>query len=271
MDLPAALFTPAGLHNMRELSIIIPTCNRAALLDRCLTTIARNVFCDYEIVVIDGASTDRTPDVLDRACDFFDDRLVWIREDKRQGFVRAANRGFLMADGKFLTWLNDDARPLPGSYINAINQIEAGSDGVVALYHRWKSRRNIAFEKSLGNTAYQLCHVRGTLYANFAMARRDTFEKLNYFDERFRFYGADPDFSLKAWHAGIPVMAAEHSFIDHDEHADERRTADAEHGKRDNARLFAKWDLPPINPHRNDFDPRHPCTLRDQHRRNPAA
>jgi hypothetical protein len=51
----------------------------------------------------------------------------------------------------------------------------------------------------------------------------------------------------------------------------ERRTADTEQGKRDNAKLFAKWDLPPVNPDRNDFDPAHPCTLRDPQRRNPAA
>ncbi len=256
---------------MRELSIILPTCNRSALLDRCLTTLARNVFVDYEIIVIDGASTDRTADVLERACDFFEDRLVWIREDKRQGFVRAANRGFMVADGKYLTWINDDARPLPGSYINAIEQLQHGPDGVIALYHRWQSQRNIAYEKSVDGNAYQLCHVRGTLYANFALATHDTFDRLNYFDPRFRFYGADPDFSLKAWHAGIPVIPAEASFIDHDEHQDHRRFADAEQAKADNQKLFAKWDLPPVNKERNDFDPLRPCTLRDQRRQNPAA
>ncbi len=139
------------------------------------------------------------------------------------------------------------------------------------MYHRWKSPRNIAFEKSMENTRYQLCHVRGTLYANFALAPRSTFEKLNYFDERYRFYGADPDFSLKAWHAGIPILPGDESFIDHDEHEDDRRTSDAEQAKRDNAKLFAKWDLPPVNPNKNDFDPKRPCTLREPWRRNPAA
>lgn len=256
---------------MRELSIILPTCNRAALLDRCLTTLARNVFVDYEIIVVDGASTDRTPDVLDRACDFFEDRLVWVREDKRQGFVRAANKGFLIAEGQFITWLNDDARPLPGSYANAIEQLKNGPDGLIAMYHRWKSPRNIACEKSIDGSAYQLCHVRGTLYANFALARQQTFDRLNYFDQRYRFYGADPDFSLKAWHAGIPVIPAESSFIDHDQHEDQRRSADAEQARRDNEKLFAKWDLPPVNPQRNDFDLRHPCTLREPRRQSPAA
>jgi GT2 family glycosyltransferase len=257
---------------VRDLSIILPTCNRAKLLSNCLATLARNVLCDYEIIVVDGASTDRTPDVLEHACDLFEARLTWIREDKRQGFVKAANKGFQAASGKYLTWLNDDARPLPGSYLNAIEQLRATSArSVIAMYHRWHSKKNIAYEKIENNTDYQLCHVRGTLYANFALAHRDVFEQLDYFDEQYRFYGADPDFSLKAWHAGLRVEPASNSFIDHDEHEDDRRVADADQGKRDNARLFAKWDLPPINPHRNDFDPRHPCTLGHPRRRNPAA
>ena len=49
------------------------------------------------------------------------------------------------------------------------------------------------------------CMLRGTLYANFGVAARATFERLNYFDERYFLNGADPDFSLKVWDAGMQV------------------------------------------------------------------
>ena len=104
--------------------------------------------------------------------------------------------------------------------------------------------------------------MRGTLYANFAIGRRETFERLGYFDERYFLYAADPDLSLKAWHAGLRVEPAYLAYIDHDEHADDRRVVDADRGKADNERLFAKWDLPAKNPYRNDFDAACPCTLR---------
>jgi GT2 family glycosyltransferase len=251
---------------MPDLSIIIPTCNRADLLDRCLVKIAENTDCDFEIIVVDGASADHTAAVLSHARQYLGDRLRCIIEDQREGFVRAANKGFRVARGKHLTWLNDDARPLPGAYTNAIAQLAASpSDtGLIALYHRWHSPRNIAFEKSPAQASppYQLCHVRGTLYANFALGRREIFNRLGYFDERFIFYAADPDLSLKAWNAGFLVIPAESSFIDHDEHSDARRSSDAEQGARDNAKLFAKWDLPPINQKQNDFDADRPCTLR---------
>ncbi len=253
---------------MPELSIVIPTCNRADLLDRCLRTVVRNTGCDFEVIVVDGASTDHTQDVLADARRVFGSQLQSIREDRREGFVRAANKGFRLARGRHLTWLNDDARPLPNAYSNAIAQLYVKSPrvGLVAMYHRWHSPRNVAYERIACEApradVYQLCHVRGTLYANFAVGRREVFEQVGFFDERYVFYAADPDLSLKVWHAGLSVVPAESSYIDHDEHADDRRATDADQGRLDNARLFSKWDLPPVNPARNDFDPRRPCTLR---------
>src|SRR5687768_5614285 len=99
---------------MLDLSIIIPTCNRAALLERSLQSLQAGVGCDFEVIVVDGASMDQTPQVLERAKAMFGDRLTVITEPRREGFVKAANKGFRAARGRNMTWLNDDARPLPG-------------------------------------------------------------------------------------------------------------------------------------------------------------
>jgi GT2 family glycosyltransferase len=249
---------------MYDLSIVIPTCNRAALLSRGLRALRDGVNHSIELIVVDGASEDDTPDVLRQASDQFGDAIKVIRENRREGFVRAANKGFRAATGRNLTWLNDDARPLPGALDNAVAQIDAADDGIglLAMFHRWHSTRNVAYETVHEDEVYRLCHVRGTLYANFALGRRATFERLNYFDERYFFFGADPDLSLNAWHAGLRVEPAYASLIEHDEHDDDRRFTDTPRGQEDNQKLFAKWDLPAKNLRRNDFDPENPCTLR---------
>jgi GT2 family glycosyltransferase len=250
--------------SMRDLSIVVPTCNRAALLDKCLMAIAATTHCDYELIVVDGASTDQTPAVLERARQALGERLQVIREEQRQGFVRATNRGFRAATGRHLIWLNDDARPLPGALDSAIDQLhrsEAGT-GLLALFHRWDKPKNVAYETRHGHATYRVLHVRGTLYANFAMGLRATYERLGHFDERYYVCAADPDLSLKCWHAGLRVEPAWGAIIEHDEHHDERRAADNARGIEDNNQLFAKWILPEKNPARNDFDPAHPCTLR---------
>jgi GT2 family glycosyltransferase len=103
------------------------------------------------------------------------------------------------------------------------------------------------------------------------MAKRATFERLDYFDERYFVRAADPDLSLKAWHAGLSVIPAWNSAVDHDEVEDDRRAADSNFGADDNRKLFKKWDLPPRNPAFNDFNPDRPCTLRGLHQMPLAA
>jgi GT2 family glycosyltransferase len=247
-----------------DLSIVLPTCDRAPLLERALASIEFHTGCRHEIIVVDGASTDYTADVLNRAKHSLGDRLKVIREEKREGFVRAVNKGLRAASGRNLTWINDDARPLPQSLDLAVHQIdnEPKSTAFVALFHRWNTTRNVAYETLHQGKLYRLCHVRGTLYANFPVGRRETFERLGYLDERYYFFAADPDLSLKAWHAGLQVVPAYGSMLDHEQHEDARRASDNPHGESDNAALFAKWDLPEKNMQFNDFNPAQPCKLR---------
>jgi GT2 family glycosyltransferase len=249
---------------MLDLSIILPTCNRAALLEKALSSIASSVRCSHEIIVVDGASNDRTTDVLNHARHYLHDRLRVIREERREGFVKATNRGFKAATGKYMTWLNDDARPLSGALDLAVQQLESAEQNVafVAMFHRWHSTKNVAYETEHHGRMYRLCHVRGTLYANFPVGRRETYEKLNYFDERYFVCAADPDLSLKAWQAGMKIVPAYGALIDHDEVFDDRRNSDSRFAEQDNQKLFDKWDLPEKDPRRNDFDPTNPCTLR---------
>lgn len=249
---------------MRELSIVIPTCDRAPLLADALAAIASRTRCDYELIVVDGASADGTPGVLEQASRSLGSRLVVIREQKREGFTKAVNKGFRAATGKYLTWLNDDARPVGDSLDRAVVQLEASPPdvGLLAMFHRCSAVRSVAYHATCHGVEFKLMHVRGTLYANFGVGRRDVFARLGYFDERYVFYGGDPDFSLKVWDAGLRVAPAVNSLIDHQEFDDRRREQDRNVGKEDNDRLFAKWDLPPANPLVNDFDPTSPCTLR---------
>ncbi len=251
---------------MIDLSIVLPTCNRAELLRDAIAAIARTTRSAFEIIVVDGASTDHTREVVSEAQETFGGQVRAIFEPAREGFVRAVNKGFRAARGRCLTWLNDDARPADGALDAAVDQIDRAYDlgrnvAFVAMFHHWKSMKNIAYETTQNGTTYRLCHVRGTLYANFPVGRRETFEHLDYFDERFFVCAADPDLSLKAWAAGMAIEPAYGAIIDHDECEDERRVIDSPRANRDNLALFAKWNLPPRNTWRNEFDPANPCTL----------
>ncbi len=236
----------------RIVSIVVPTFNRLERLERCIDNIRRNVVHASEVIVVDGGSTDGTRDWLSRQSD-----LGVILEPWREGAVRAFNKGFRAATGHYLMWLNDDAYPLPGSVEAAVAMIE-GPDpadiGIVAFYHNWHSERNVLDRVERDGETYELCHIRGYPYANFGLIRRSLLEKVGYADERYYFFGFDPDLSLKVQlEEGLGVIGCRSALIHHDEFHDERKQDDLAVGEEDNAKLFAKWDLPP----RGDYpDPR---------------
>ena len=235
---------------MFDLSIVIPTCNRAASLAICLESVRSQTQCLYEVVVVDGASDDGTREVLETAHDAMGERLRIIREPRREGFVRAANKGFRRARGRYLTWLNDDARPLAGALDRAMEQLAFSprTVGMVAMFCPAHSTLNIALEAHHQGRTFCLQHVRGTLYANFGIASRALWDRLGYFDERYYLNAADPDFSLKVWNAGLSIVPAVGALIDHDEVQDARRQTDRSRADEDNAKLFAKWNLPAKTP-----------------------
>src|SRR5438105_1322954 len=152
-----------------ELSIVLPTCNRAFLLERALAAIEFNTRASHEIIVVDGASTDQTHDVLERTGRFMGERLKVIHEEQREGFVRAVNKGLRAARGKYLTWVNDDARPLPECFDTALLQIQHEPDDVafVALFHRWNTTRTGPYETRHHARVYAPCHTAAPPYANF--------------------------------------------------------------------------------------------------------
>jgi GT2 family glycosyltransferase len=230
------------VNSKHIVSIVVPTFNRFDRLQHCIDRIRTNVRAPSEIIVVDGGSTDGSRDWLAGQSD-----LRVILEDRREGAVRAFNKGFRAATGEFVMWLNDDAHPLPGSVEAAIAILERTEPlvGMVAFYHNWHSERNVVDRVERDGESFELCHVRGYPYANFGLLRRTLLERIGYADERFYFFGFDPDLSLKLQiEHGLSVVGCRDALIRHEEYHDDRKRGDLTAGNEDNAKLFAKWNLP---------------------------
>ncbi len=224
-------------------TIVIPTFNRLSKLRRCIEKIRLHVTHPHEVVVVDGGSEDGAREWLSEQAD-----LRVIYEKEREGAVRAFNKGFRAATGHYVMWLNDDAYPLAGSVEAAVDMLERPEltdVGMVAFYHNWHSERNVLDRVMHEGRSYELCHVRGYPYANFGLLRRSLLQDVGYADERYYFFGFDPDLSLTLQiEKKLAVLGCREALIHHDEVHDERKTDDLSRGDEDNAKLFAKWDLP---------------------------
>jgi len=238
------------MDSTRIVSIVVPTFNRSERLRRCIDKIRRNVPQPHEVIVVDGGSTDGTREWVQAQGDPFEgqDKLRVILEAKREGAVAAFNKGFRAATGYYAMWLNDDAYPLPGAVEAAVAMMERPDltdVGMVAFYHNWHNERNVLDRVERDGESYQLCHVRGYPYANFGLIRRELLTRIGYADDRYYFFGFDPDLSLKVQiNEGLKVIGCRQALVHHDEHHDERKLSDLAAGQEDNAKLFAKWNLP---------------------------
>lgn len=94
-----------------SISVLITTHNGGALLDAAIASILTQEAADFELVVVDDASTDDTPQRLTALAD---PRLRVLRNDRNLGVVGARNRGFAACRGAVLATLDHDDLAAPG-------------------------------------------------------------------------------------------------------------------------------------------------------------
>ena len=87
------------------LSIITINRNNADGLEKTMRSVAAQTFGDFEYVVIDGASTDKSVEVIRSFEASFGGRLKWVSEPDK-GIYNAMNKGIGMASGDYLQFLN---------------------------------------------------------------------------------------------------------------------------------------------------------------------
>ena len=88
-----------------EVTVVVPTRNRATILSGTLAGALRQEDVELEVVVVDDGSTDETPSLL-AAVD--DQRLRVLRHETSRGVARARNRGIAEARGEWIAFLDDD-------------------------------------------------------------------------------------------------------------------------------------------------------------------
>lgn len=88
------------------LSVIIPIYNAEAFLHRCLESLTKQTYTDYEVILVDDGSQDKSKDICVQYCEA-DTRFHLIAQ-ANAGVDKARNAGLKAASGEYITFMDSD-------------------------------------------------------------------------------------------------------------------------------------------------------------------
>jgi glycosyltransferase involved in cell wall biosynthesis len=166
-----------------QVSVIIPTYNRARIIKEAVDSVLAQDFKHFELIVVDDGSTDNTSDVL---APYGDDVSIFFQENK--GVSAARNRGIAEASGQFIAFLDSDDLWLPKKLATQVDFFNQTPDALICQTEEvWirngirvnpkkqhKKPSGMIFERSLA-----LCLVSPSA----VMMRRELLDSAGGFDE----------------------------------------------------------------------------------------
>ncbi len=131
---------------------------------------------------MDGGSTDETESVVKE----YGSRLTWISE-KDRGQSHAINKGFKMAQGEIVTWLNSDDLFLPGAVARAVKELEAHPQYAAVYGEGYQIDRRGRVLQRFGVTEpfnlWKLVHLSDYILQQTVYFRRSVFDEVGFIDE----------------------------------------------------------------------------------------
>jgi GT2 family glycosyltransferase len=213
-------------------SIILLNYNGKKYIQRCVESILKSDYNNFELIIVDNNSTDKSIDIVESKTN--DARISIIRSNKNLGFAAGNNLGAQYAKGNYLVLLNVDtvvdARWLTEliSVIEYDDTIGAAQPKILALddkvtydsagdyidYFGHSFRRGGAWdEKDQGqyDTVHDIFSARGAAL----VTRKEIVENIGLFDESFFMTNEDIDFCWRVRLYGKRVVFVPKSIVYH--------------------------------------------------------
>lgn len=94
-----------------KITVVTPTFNQAKYIEQTIKSIIDQNYPNLEYIIIDGGSSDGTVEIIQK----YQDKLAYWISEQDNGLYDAINKGFNIATGDILAWLNSDDIYLPNS------------------------------------------------------------------------------------------------------------------------------------------------------------
>ena len=185
-------------------SIIIPTFNSGKTLLACLESIMGQSFQNFEILIMDGLSTDKTLFIV-KKYEAANPNIRWFSE-KDKGIYDAMNKGIKLAKGEWIYFLGSDDKLYNSEVLNNITQELRRIANIDVFYGNvYSSRFNGIYD---GEFSYEKIYKQNLCHQSIFFSKT-VFDEVGYFDLKYKGH-ADWDHNLK-WFLSKKINK---SFID---------------------------------------------------------
>src|SRR5438067_226459 len=233
-----------------EVSVLLVLHNRAELTYACLQSLLETRRVSYEVILVDNASSDDTGALLSRI-----DGAKILRNKTNEHFLNGCNQAAQLAQGRYLLFLNNDARLLTGTLETALQRIRADESigaigGKIILLDGslqeagsivWQNGVCLGYGRGGDPMAPEFQFERDVDYCSgaFLVTPRELFLKDGGFSPEFRpAYYEETDYCLRLWEQGQRVVYDPRIAILHYEFASSGTTANALELQRKNRATF---------------------------------
>ncbi len=174
------------MNQTPKVSVVISTYNRASMLKRAIQSVLAQTFQDFELIVVDNASTDNTQKIVKS---FSDERLRYICHAMNRGGSAARNTGIKNSKGQYIAFLDDDdewfsqklekqvkkmdATPLAGLIYVGSEVFNEKKQNIEQVY--WPQFRGQLYKRLLLSTIFSS--------VSNVLIRQECFQKVGLFDE----------------------------------------------------------------------------------------
>ena len=176
------------MKNKPTVSVIIPTYNRANLIEKAIKSVLKQIYKDFEIIVVDDGSTDNTGEIIRG---FKDKRVRYIKKYKEnKGSSVARNIGIKVARGKYIAFLDSDDEWLPEKLDKQIKVLQSESPEVGVVYSNLlyidENGKNMSKFRNPKKEGYIYEDLLGNNYVgtdSTLLIRKECFNRVGLFDD----------------------------------------------------------------------------------------
>ena len=182
---------------MPKVSVILSTHNDELYIQQAVDSILNQTFTDFEFIILDDASTDKTPDILHK---YRDPRIKIITNAQNKGIPASVNVGLAQAKGEYIARMDGDDVSALERFAKQVTFLDANPRiGVVGTQRKYLDTAGNFYNCNIRvHTTHNLIAWRVFMGASFwnpsTMIRRNVLDSVNGYNPIY-FYASD----LELW------------------------------------------------------------------------